>query len=182
MKFFQELTKDYLAYTGEVITAGGAKDGVAQTGEIIDRFGTYTDDDGYEVQFNLCNGKFVVPATATLADTETATYDLYLQTSDVSDFSSDVNYVEADGDLVAAVTTAGTSQLVLTGKTGGTTEKGVLNLNVNMNGCKRYVRLVIKVTLSAASTDTAVMAGVAVLGESQNNVLDSMDIPGVVAE
>lgn len=133
--------KGILALAPMQITAGDANDGVAQNGPAIDRL-------GYD------SAVLVVPVSAALAEAATLTINARLQES-------------ADGstgwvDIPGAVT----SNLVLTGGVGGSTESGLLELNVNLRPCKRYVRAVITGDLSAATTDTQRFGAVLILGGS----------------
>ena len=121
------------------VTAGAAGDGTEQDGAWIDR------DD-------RLSAVFVIPFSTTLAEGETLTLAANLQDATASDGTGAADY----GDAYAAA-------VVATGGTGGSTETGEIEINVDLGGANRYVRLQVTPTLSATGTDTAAIAGVAVL-------------------
>jgi hypothetical protein len=128
-------------------TAAGGGDGVARNGIAIDRF-------AHAQLFNAC--KFQVPIVAVLTATKTAVVTLKCQ--DSADDSSWADYVfSAAGDVDPASVT-------LTGGAGGTTERAVLALNVDLVGARQYIRAVVTPELNASGTDTAVTSGICNLG------------------
>jgi hypothetical protein len=124
------------------ITAGAGQDGQAQTGVIIDR-----------AAFGWAQSAvFAIPYTTTLAATETLSVAMTVQDGE--------NNALSDAGTFATRANA----VVATGPSGGATVTGVVELNVNLSGAKRYVRLNYTPDLSASGTDTAALSGVAVLG------------------
>ncbi len=128
--------KSKLAIIPVQVTAG--------TGTELDVNGPSVDRIGYRA------GVLVCPVSATLAAANTFTVSAKVQdsatgTSGWADFGSPTN------------------NLVLTGAADGSTESGLLELNLNLTTAKRYIRAVITGTLSAAETDTARAAGAFVL-------------------
>lgn len=176
-----EMQKNFLAIKNTTLTAGAT---VTATGEIVDRFGTYTDPDGdFDLKYDLNDINAVLGLDGAVADTETLNIKVYLQTSDSSTFASDVNYVNAEGDLSAAIPTTGYGSYDFTGATAvAVTFDDIVDLKAYIAGCKRYLRLAVVATFSATGTDNVILMGSASLGNSQNNVIDTVDITGVVAE
>lgn len=172
----REISK--VAYEAEVITAGAGKDGVAQTGEIINRSETLTVD-GITTRANYDYANFIANLSATLAEDETAIFTLRLKTSDSATFASGVKFLTEEWELETANTNAVTATKTLTGDTGGSTETGVLNLKALLDSCLAYVRVEITCTLSAADTDTAILSVVGNFGDSQNSPLDTIDAPSI---
>ena len=118
------------------ITAGGGGDGAEQSGEWMDR------------QDRL-SGKLIIAFVATLAQDETLSIAANMQ-----DASDDSGTGAADyGDAVA-------NAVVATGGTGGSTERGIVTLDVDLSAAARYVRAQMTPTMSAASTDVATTAAV----------------------
>lgn len=130
------------ALTGELsaATAGGAGDNAEVTTPWVSR-------DGFTSML------FAVFGKAVLQDTETLTVD-GLSIEDADD----------DQGTGAAEYQAITDTLVLTGDTGGTTERGQVEVEVDLGGAKEYVRAKYTPDLSAANTDTATIASAFVLG------------------
>lgn len=122
------------------ITAGDGDDGVAQEGPAVNRLDFYSAVVG-------------VPVTSTLAEGETATIEAEVQDS-------------ADGSTGWKDHGDAAEELVLTGDTGGSTETGIVELDVDLKAAKKYVRAVVTVTLSASETDTAGFAAIVALGGS----------------
>lgn len=121
------------------ITAGGTGDNTAVTGFTIDR----QDYDSLS---------FLIVWLAALGATETL--DL-----------NDVEYQESDdgSNWDTAVALQADSEIGV-GAAGGSNESGVVKIDLALRGKKRYIRLNFTPDLSASSTDTAVLAAVAVLG------------------
>ena len=83
-----------------------------------------------------------IPYTATLAEDETLSLTVEVsQSEDNSTFDTAV--------VVYAKT------VVATGGSGGSTETGVLTVDLSINGYKRYFKIGTTADLSAANTDTA---------------------------
>lgn len=121
---------------GVSITAGGAGDNAALTGDTIDRLG-------------YGSASFVIAYKTTLAASETLSFAAAYQVStDGSNWDSAV-----------------TLQSLTAAKTGAVTnEHGVVKFDVNLEGLKRYIRFNFTPDLSRANTDTAVVYGAAILG------------------
>jgi len=176
-----EMQKNFLAIKSTTLTAGGT---VTATGEIIDRFGTYTDPDGdFTLKYDLNDINAVLGLDGAVADTETLNVKVYLQTSDSSTFASDVNYVDSYGNLSTTAPTTGYGSYDFTGETAeAVTFDDIVDLKGYLACCKRYLRLAIVATFSATATDNVILIGSASLGNSQNNVIDTVDITGTVSK
>jgi hypothetical protein len=123
-------------------TAGGSGDNTAVTGVIIDR-----------AAFNWPQSAvFAVPFTSTLAAAATLSVVMTVQDGENSGLSDAGTFATRANAVVA------------TGPSGGGTVTGVVELDVNLSGAKRYVRLNFTPDLSASGTDTAALSGVAVFG------------------
>ena len=135
-----------------VVVAGSGADGTEQFGTALDRLalGTLT-----RLYFS-CLVSVVV--TAVLAATDTATIVAKLQESVDLAFTAPIDFEDPNN------TVAATGTLVLTGGGGGTTERGVLQFNVNLMTAQRFLRVAVTPTLSAATVDTAAIAGEIVFG------------------
>ncbi len=116
----------------------------AGAGNELDVNGPSVDRIGYRA------GVLVCPVRATLTAAATFTVSVKVQHSDT-------------GTSGWADFAGPTSNLVLTGAADGSTESGLLELNLNLTTAKRYIRAVITGTLSASATDTARAAGAFVL-------------------
>lgn len=140
-----------LAHVEPTITSGAGADGVEQNGEIIDRQ-------------DALSAVFTVVCEAVLQAGETAIIQLTLQEDDDS----------AGGtmaDVAAALQPGGaaaTAVLTLTGETGGSTERGAYQFDVDLSSLKRYVRVQMECTLSSTATDTATVAVTYALGGRPN--------------
>ena len=126
-----------------IVVAGSGADGVAQNGNIIDRLDTALFGDPARI---FLSAKIVIVVTAVLAATETATIELKAQDGSDSGLSDAADYGTAPADLV------------LTGGAGGSTERAVLEMDLELGAAKQYVRAVVTPTLSAGATDTAAIA------------------------
>jgi hypothetical protein len=123
-------------------TAGGSGDNTAVTGVIIDR-----------AALNWpASAVFAVPFTTTLAATQTLSVAMTVQDGD-NDALSDAGTFATRANAVVA-----------TGPSGGGTVTGTVELDVNLTGAKRYVRLNFTPDLSASGTDTAALSGVVAFG------------------
>lgn len=116
-------------------TAGGSGDAAAVTGVIIDRA---------ELGWPK-SAVFGVPFTATLAAGATLSLAMTVQDSDAANLDGAATYATRANAVVA------------TGPSGGGTVTGMVELDVNLEGAKRYVRLNFTPDLSAANTDTAAL-------------------------
>ena len=154
-----------LALAPEQITAGGAADGVEQDGIALDRI-------------NYSSVLASVPVSATLADGETAIVEVRLKTCATSDGT--FKYVKADGTLTATIGDAVTATATLTGGTGGSTETAVLELRATLNGAEKYIKVSEEVTFSAASTDTAVLGAVAIMGARCEVPVDGVTVDAII--
>jgi hypothetical protein len=121
------------------VTAGGADDGVEKDGVGIDRQDFYS-------------GVLAVPIEAVLTESATATVSVTIQESADNSSFSDIDNQPDD--------------LVLTGGTGGSTETGILEHDLDLKALDQYVRAQITVTMSEASGDTAVYGAALALGGS----------------
>jgi hypothetical protein len=124
------------------LTAGGAGDNTAVTGVIIDRAAL-----GWPKSVVVA-----IPYTATLAAGATLSIGSVLQTGDAENLS--------DATTFATVATG----VQATGGSGGTTEQGEIEVDLDLSGAKRRVRLNFTPDLSAANTDTARVGAVLVFG------------------
>ncbi len=125
-------------------TAGGSGDASAANGLAIDRLAMASIARSCKIQ---------LIAVATLAATKLATIVFKLQQSDDGSTGwTDYTY-DPGGATVGAVT------VVLTGGSGGTTERKVLEANYDLSGAKRWIRLTVTPDLNAATVDTLLLAG-----------------------
>ncbi len=123
-------------------TAGGAGDNTAVTGVIIDRAALRWPK----------SGVFAVPFTATLAANETLSLVMTVQHGETANLADAATFATRANAVVA------------TGPAGGGTVTGTVELDVNLVGASRYLRLNYTPDLSRANTDTAALSGVAVFG------------------
>lgn len=133
------------AVAGTDVTAGGSGDGTEVDGAWID-------------MQDFGSSKIVIAYTATLADGETLS--IAANAQDATDSS---------GTGAADFGTAYSSTVVATGDTGGSTETGVVELDLDVTEANRYVRVQFTPTMSAATTDTAELAAVYVVGGADRN-------------
>lgn len=140
------------AAAGVDVTAGGTGDNTEVDGAWIDRRG-----------FNSL--KVVIPYTATLAATKTLSIAANLQDASASDGTGAADY----GTALAATVQA-------TGATGGSTETGVVELDYDVSGCDRYVRIQFTPNLSATGTDVAEMGAVYILAGSTENPVTATQV------
>lgn len=123
-------------------TAGGAGDNTAVTGVIIDRAAL-----GWPQ-----SAVFAIPYTTTLAAAATLSLAATVQSGETSNL--------ADATTLASRA----NSVIATGPGGGGTVTGTIEIDVNLSGAGRYVRLNYTPDLSAANTDTAALSSVAVFG------------------
>jgi len=132
------------------VVAGGSGDAVEVNGAWIDRRG-------------FSSLKVIIPYTATLGAGETLAVAANLQ--DASD---------GNGTGAADFGDALTSTAQATGESGGSTETGVVELDFDLSGADRYVRIQFTPNLSRANTDTAALSAHYVLaGATENPVTAS---------
>lgn len=128
------------ALIANVVTAGAGGDGAEQSGYWNDRR-------------RKNSAVLVISFTAVLA--QGATLSLAANMQDATDGSGTG---AADfGDAVA-------NAVVATGGTGGTTEVGTLEIDIDLSSADGWLRGQVTPTLSAANTDTVAIAAVLVLG------------------
>ena len=125
-----------------IVTAGGAGDGSAVTGPVIDRFGL-----GEPLSCSVLYG-----IDATLANTHTLSLAYKIQTGSLANGSDMADYA-----AVASV-------VVVTGNAGGTAQQTVVKQDVDLGGAKEYIRVVYTPQASATSVDTYKVAPGIVLG------------------
>jgi hypothetical protein len=100
--------------------------------------------------------KVIIPYNASLAATETLTVVSNFQHSSASS-AGWADFDDKDGSTQNSVVTT-------TGTTAATTPAAVLTYDVDLSSAKRWVRIQITPTLSAASADTCGIAGTIVFG------------------
>lgn len=138
------------ALDANTVTAGGAGDGTEQDGNWVSRIGRLS-------------GKLIVNYTAVLAEGETLTLAANLQDASDSSGTGVADY----GDAYAAA-------VVATGDTGGSTERGTIEIDVDFGSADDYARCQVTPTLSAATTDTvALSASFAIGGASENPITNA---------
>lgn len=115
------------------VTAGGAGDNTAVTGVIIDRAAL-----GFP---QSCVA--VIPFTTTLGATNTLSLAATVQSGEAANLSDATTLASRANGVIA------------TGPAGGGTVTGEIEIDVNLSGAGRYVRLNFTPDLSAANTDTA---------------------------
>lgn len=126
-------------------TAAGSGDNTAVTGATVDRLDSSTGGLAESAVFDIA-------WQATLAATKTLT--IKTVTVDTS----------ADGSTwTTGYLTFTDPGVVGTGASGGSTEKGVVQLTANLTSAQRYVRVNFTPDLSASGTDTASLVAMAVL-------------------
>lgn len=142
---FGDLVQSRLALGPRTITALGATNGVAQTGVAVDRTG-----------FNA--GVVAIPVSATLTEDKTCTVAAVVETA-------------ATAAAVAWTPLALVPATVLTGGKDGTTETAVLEVDLNLLGADRFVRVSVTSTCNnavAQNTDEQTFGAVLILGGSVN--------------
>jgi hypothetical protein len=105
----------------------------------------------------LLSGVVIVAYTADLSEGDTLSIGVSVREDSADDFTDDPQTIAA---LPAAV--------VATGGDGGTTEVGVIALDVNLAGARRYAQAIVTPTLSEA-TDEVTVSAVWVLAGSDDN-------------
>lgn len=127
------------ALVASVVTAGGGGDGLEQDGYYNDRS-------------RKLSGVLVVSYAATLAQDETLSLAANLQDASDAAGTGVADYGDAFADAVVA-----------TGGTGGSTEVGTIEIDVDLSSADAFVRGQVTPTLSAVATDTVAMSAVLVL-------------------
>lgn len=145
------LIKGIPASAVTAVTAGGSGDNTEVNGLSINTA-------AYDNRFDSI--VFQIAAQATLAQTETLVVTANLQESD-----DDGNGAPAAWADVAAPAVV----LTLTGATGGSTERGVAELGLDLSKSKQWVRVQFTPNASASGTDTASLVALANLSGAQVN-------------
>lgn len=140
------------AAAGVDVTAGGSGDNTEVNGAWIDRRG-----------FNSL--KVVIPYTTTLTEAATLSIAANLQDASASDGTGAADYGTALASTVQA-----------TGGAGGSTNTGVVELDFDVSGCDRYVRIQFTPNLSAANTDVAEMGAAYILAGSTENPVTATQV------
>ena len=131
--------------------ASGAVDVVAAgAGDASEDSGAWIDRQGY------LSGKLVISYEAVLAATETLSIAANIQ--DATDSS---------GTGAADFGTAFANAVVATGQAGGSTERGTVEIDVDLNLANQYLRSQVTPDLSASATDTAIITATFILGGAQ---------------
>jgi hypothetical protein len=121
----------------QTATAGGTGDATEADGAYADRFDSASG--------MAMSAKLIIGFTATLAQAATLTIAANIQ-DDADGSGAGVDY----GDALTAT-------VVATGGTGGSTERGTIEIDFDLSSAERYVRSQITPNLSAANTDTCVV-------------------------
>lgn len=124
-------------------TAGGAGDAAEVNGQWIDRQG-------------FLSAKLIVAYQGVLGDGDTLSVAANLQDATDGSGTGAADFGTAAADAVRA-----------TGGSGGSTERGVVEIDVDLSGAKQFVRAQFTPNLSAANTDTAILSAVLVLGGAE---------------
>lgn len=127
------------------LTAGGAGDNTAVTGHIVDRFDHNTPQ----------SAVLAIAYSATLGAGETLTVDYTVQHDSADDLGGATTFATA------------TDAVIATGPTGGGTVTGVFEVNLNLQGAQRYIRVNVTPDLSRANTDTAQVSTLWVFGGAE---------------
>lgn len=135
------------AAASTAVTAGGSGDATEVTGVTINTAALQTAPAIYGKDFNSI--AFVIAGTTTLADTKALTVTALIEDS-------------ADGSTWA--TKVASSTIVSITASGATTTGFAGKVGVDLTACRQYVRVKFTPNLTATSTDTATVFGVAVLG------------------
>lgn len=142
---FGALVKSELALAPRTITALGATNGVAQTGGAVNRD-----------RFNAA--VVAIPVSATLAEGKTCTISAAVETA-------------ATAAAVTWTPLALVPATVLTGGEDGTTETAILEVDLNLLGADKFVRVSVTSTCSnavAENTDEQSFGAVLILGGPAN--------------
>lgn len=118
--------------------------------------GSVTDDikvtntDGID-RLGYNSAKLIISANATLGATETLDFDVELSQSE-------------DDSTYTTPVASYTAETLLEGGAGGSTESGILELDIDLSSYDRYLKIGITGDLSASDTDTADWQAVLILG------------------
>jgi hypothetical protein len=148
LKNIGAMIKAVRAAANTAVTAGGAGDNTVVTGVTIDRSA-----------LNLpLSAVFAIPWTTTLAAAATLTLkNVVIEHGAASNMSDAATFATLED---------GTGTVIQAGGAGGTFSD-CKEYDVDLQGAKQYVRIKFTPDLSAANTDTAALAAVAVFGGSQ---------------
>lgn len=146
MRNLGAMIKVLRAAANTAATAAGTGDNTAVTGVTIDRA--------------ACKMPLSAVVAIAFSATLAATKKLFLKSvvvehGDASDLSDAATYLTLED-------TTGTA--VATGATGGSTETGCKEYDIDLSGAKRYIRIKFTPDLDATATDTAALAAVLVVG------------------
>lgn len=122
--------------------AGGAGDAAEVTSVIIDR-------NAHKMPLSAL---FAFGFSAVLAAAATLKIAYTIEHGDAADMSDAANF------------SVGAAAVVATGAAGGSTETGVLEVPLALDGAKQYLRIKFTPDLSAANTDTAKVAALVIVG------------------
>ena len=111
------------------------------------------------------SAKLIITYTATLAADETLTFAGNFQDA-----------TDSAGTGVADFSDAWTAKTVATGDSGGSTETGTFEVDVDLSGAKQYVRAQITPNLSASATDTCNWTATLVLFGDQRQPSTGADV------
>lgn len=132
-------------YCGSVSwTAAGTGDNTAVTGLAIDRLG-----------YN--SAKAVIGYTTTLTEAKTLS------------FAVEITSCATSGGTYDTATALQAATVAATGDTGGSTETGTLEFDIDLSGYKRYIKINFTPDLSHTGTDTARAMAIAILGGKDTN-------------
>lgn len=120
-------------------TAGGSGDATEVNGAWQSR------EDAKGIALSV---KVIVSYTATLAQGATLKFAMNLQDASDSAGTGAADYPLNEANTIASTTAA-------TGGTGGSTETGTFEMDVDLAGAKKFIRAQVTPDLSAANTDTA---------------------------
>jgi hypothetical protein len=137
-----DVIKCFRAGANTALTAGGGGDNTLVTGLIIDR-----DAGGWPE-----SAVVAVSFTATLAASATLSLTTVVQEGQAANLS-DVTTLQSQAATVVA-----------TGPVGGGTVTGCHEINVDLRGAGRYVRVNVTPDLSAGAADTATIAALLITG------------------
>jgi len=148
----QIVTKN--AFNPVTLTAGSGADGSEQTGVTIDRGNTTPGNQLF------LSGKVSIPVSYSLGANETVTIVSNVEHADPGGSFADVTDKDGNASVtkVFGSTSAGSAQ----------TGDEVLEYDLDVGKLKQRVRVMLTATFSAASSDDADIAGVLILGGSDN--------------
>jgi hypothetical protein len=145
-----------------VITAGAGNDGTEVNGPVIDR------NDFPEAR----SAKLIISYKAVLAEDKTLSIAANIRHSSASGMSPAGDHGSATGaatDWFAHGQGGFDEAVVATGGSGGTTERGTVEIPVDLRGALRYLQAQVTADLSASGTDTVAISAVLVFGGFRDN-------------